>query len=86
MRHPQQSVHAGGGAEPAWGQRDTGGAGLRLAGLHILVVLPSRWGTVSCGGGANGHQLPKPSLLESGGKGYSTVPLSPVGKRSEVTG
>lgn len=40
-----------GGAEPAWGQRDTGEAGLRLAGLHILVVLPSRWGQFPVGVG-----------------------------------
>lgn len=79
----------GAGAEPAWGQRDTGGAGLGPAGLHISVVPPSPLGgSFLYGGhsGASGLWLPKPSLTGTGGKGHSCVHLSRVDKRSEVMG
>lgn len=39
-------VYMLGGAEPAWGQWDKGGAGLRPMGLHILEVPPSPLGAV----------------------------------------
>lgn len=49
---------------------------------------PGRGRAVSCGGRGrvSGPQLPKPSLPKSGGKCHSCVPLSPVGRRSEMTG
>lgn len=63
MGHPQQSVHAGGGGEPACGQRNRGGA--ELGGRFAYISGPAR----PPGGhspkvghsGTGGPWLPKPS-------------------------
>lgn len=57
-------------------------------GLHISVVLPRSSGGSFLGGhgGISRPQLPKPSLPGPGGEGHGCVPLSPMGKRSEMTG
>jgi len=78
----------GGGAEPAWGQKNTGGAGLGPVVCIYQWACPAPWGAVSYGGAQRGWWTLAAKALLSGpsGKGHSCVHLSRVGKRSEVMG
>lgn len=77
----------GWGAEPAWGQRDTGGVGLRPMSLHILEVPPSPLGGNFLGGHIRGQwTLAAKGLPPRARRGRPwQCPLVRVGKRSEVT-